>query len=145
MRAFVLRWRLVELIAGLGALALLPRARTLLPAKYFYDGDYIAALNAGTTGIRPDPYYRAIAGFYARLGLDDHPRLTAVLQLALVVAAVGLALRPAARWSTIGRTTSRTTASLESRCACRRGPRPRPSWPPARCCSTAPCSARTGS
>nr|BFE65770.1 hypothetical protein GCM10020063_102960 [Dactylosporangium thailandense] len=72
MRAFVLRWRLVELIAGLGALALLPRARTLLPAKYFYDGDYIAALNAGT-----------------------------VLQLALVVAAVGLALRPAARWSTM--------------------------------------------
>ncbi|WP_433209654.1 hypothetical protein ACQP00_45575 [Dactylosporangium sp. CS-047395] len=104
LRAFVLRWRLVELAAGLCALGLLLRARAWLPAKYFYDGDYIAALNDGTTGIRPDAYYRSIAGFYASLGLDTHPRLTAALQLALMVAAVTLALRPAPRarrWSTM--------------------------------------------
>ncbi|WP_433050352.1 hypothetical protein [Dactylosporangium sp. CS-033363] len=101
LRAFLLRWRLVELAAGLCALGLLLRARAWLPAKYFYDGDYIAALNNGTTGIHPDAYYRSIAGFYAHLGLDGHPRLTGVLQLALMVAAIGLALRNARRWSTM--------------------------------------------
>ncbi|MFI5911435.1 hypothetical protein [Dactylosporangium sp. NPDC051541] len=101
VRALLLRYRLVELAAGLCALGLVLRARALLPAQHFSDGDYIAALNNGTTAIRPDPYYRSIAVFYALLGLDDHPRVTAMLQLALFVAAIALALGPAARWSTM--------------------------------------------
>ncbi|GAA3450851.1 hypothetical protein [Dactylosporangium matsuzakiense] len=101
LRVFLLRYRLVELAAGLCALGLLLRARALLPARYFSDGDYIAALNNGTTAIRPDPHYRSVAVFYALLGLDDHPHVTAVLQLALFVTAIALALGPAARWSTM--------------------------------------------
>ncbi|WP_426506901.1 hypothetical protein ACPPVO_52690 [Dactylosporangium sp. McL0621] len=42
---------MVPLVAGLGALGPLLRARALLPAKYFYDGDYIAAPHSVTAGL----------------------------------------------------------------------------------------------